>query len=64
MNYNARYYESLCCEPTTEFHIRFPYNILDVKLRLKPEKKRNTDKNLSDEPQKQLQKINKTLKTT
>ena len=32
MNYNTSYHESLGCEPTTVFHGRIPYNILDFKL--------------------------------
>ena len=40
MNYNTSYHESLGCEPTTVFHGRIPYNILDIKLGLKPELKK------------------------
>ena len=36
MNYNTSYHESLGGEPTTVFHGRIPYNILDIKLGLKP----------------------------
>ena len=38
MNYNTSYHESLGCEPTTVFHGRIPYNILDIRLGLKPKK--------------------------
>ena len=40
MNYNTSYHESLGCQPTTVFHGRIPYNILDIKLGLKPEWKK------------------------
>ena len=44
MNYNTSYHESLGCEPTTVFHGRIPYNILDIKLGLKPKwKNDNTE---------------------
>ena len=36
MNYNTSYHESSGCEPTTVFHGRIPYNILDNKPGLKP----------------------------
>ena len=36
MNYNTTYHESLGCEPSTVFHGRVPYNVLDLKLGLKP----------------------------
>ena len=40
MNYNTSYHESLGCEPTTVFQGRIPYNILDIKLGLKPKSKK------------------------
>ena len=52
MNYNTRYHESLGCEPTTVFHGRIPYNILDIKLGLKPEWKKDANEDLTDELQK------------
>ena len=54
MNYNTSYHESLGCEPTTVFRGSFSYNILDIKLGLKPEKKRNADEDLADNLQKQI----------
>ena len=43
MNYNTSYYENLGCEPTTVFHGRIPYNILDINLGLKPEWKKDNN---------------------
>ena len=40
MNYNTSYHESLGSEPTTVFHERIPYNMLDIELELKPMEKR------------------------
>ena len=36
MNYNTTYHERLGCEPSTVFHGRIPYNILDLKLGIRP----------------------------
>ena len=36
MNYNTTYHETLGCEPSTVFHGRIPYNVLDLKLGIKP----------------------------
>ena len=37
INWNTSYPDSLGCELTTVFHGRIPYNILDIRLGLKPE---------------------------
>ena len=52
INYNTSYHESLGCEPKTVFHGRIPYNILDIKLGLKPEWKKDNNKDLTDQRQK------------
>ena len=57
MNYNTSYHESLGCEPTTVFHGRIPYNILVIKLGLKPEWKKDNNEELMDELQKQTAEI-------
>ena len=62
MNYNTSYHESLGCEPTTVFHGRIPYNILDIKLGLKPEWKKDTNEDLTDELQKQIAEIHQSAK--
>ena len=56
-NYNTSYHESLGCEPTTVFHGRIPYNILDIKLGLKPERNKDNNEDLKDELQKQIAEI-------
>ena len=63
MNYNTSYHESLGCEPTTVFHGRIPYNILDIKLGLKPEWKKDANEDLTDELQKQIAEIHQAAKT-
>ena len=54
MNYNTSYHENLGCEPTTVFHGRIPYNILDIKLGLKPNWEKDSNEELTDQLQKQL----------
>ena len=38
LNYNTSYHFSLGCEPSRVFHGRIPYNILDLKLVIRPQK--------------------------
>ena len=37
LNYNTSYHTSIGCEPSRVFHGRIPYNILDIKLRIRPQ---------------------------
>ena len=62
MNYNIRYHESLGCEPTTVFHGRIPYNILDIKLGLKPEWKKHNNEELTDKLHKEIAEIHQEAK--
>ena len=62
MNYNSSYLESLGCEPTTVYHGRIPYNIIDIKLGLKPEWKKDANEVLTDELQKQTAEIHQSAK--
>ena len=38
LNYNTSYHSSIGCEPSKVFHGRIPYNILDLKLGIRPQK--------------------------
>ena len=62
MNYNTSYHESLGCEPTTVFHGRIPYNILDMKFGLKPNWEKHSNEELTDQLQKQIAEIHKAAK--
>ena len=62
MNYITSYHESLGCEPTTVFHGRIPYNILDIKLGLKPNWKNDHNEELPDQLQKQKAEIHQAAK--
>ena len=37
LNYNTSYHESIDCEPSRVFHGRIPYNILDLKMGIRPQ---------------------------
>ena len=37
LNYNTSYHTSIGCEPSRVFHGRIPYNVLDLKLRIRPQ---------------------------
>ena len=37
LNYNTSYHTSIGCEPSRIFHGRFPYNLLDLKLGIRPQ---------------------------
>ena len=37
LNYNTSYHTSIGCEPSRDFHGRIPYNILDLKLGIRPQ---------------------------
>ena len=38
LNYNTSYHTSIGCEPSRVFHGRVPYNILDLKLGIRPQR--------------------------
>ena len=38
LNYNTAYHSSIGCEPSRVFHGRIPYNTLDLKLGIRPQK--------------------------
>ena len=37
LNYNTSYHASIGCEPSRVFHGRIPYNILDLKMGIRPQ---------------------------
>ena len=61
-NDNTSYHGNLCCEPTTVFHGRIPYNILDIKRGLKPEWKKDNNEDPTDELQKQIAELHESAK--
>ena len=62
MTYNTSYRENLGCEPTTVFHGRIRYNILDIKLGLKLDWKKDNSEDLANELQKHIAEIHQAAK--
>ena len=56
MNYNTTYHENLGCEPSTVFHGRIPYKVLDLTFGLKPQWQRQQNTALADQLLKQTEK--------
>ena len=57
MNYNTTYHKNLGCEQSTVFHERIPYNVLDLKFRLKPQWQRQQNTAVADQLLKQTEEI-------
>ena len=62
MNYNTTYHETLGCEPSTVFHGRIPYNVLDLKLGIKPKRKTTPNSDIEEQLQKQIDEVRATAR--
>ena len=62
MNYNTTYHETLRCEPSTVFHGRIAYNVLDLKLGIRPKWKTTPNSNIAEQLQKQIDDVRATAK--
>ena len=62
MNNNTTYHETLGCEPSTVFHGRIPYNVLDLKLGIKPKWKTTPKSDIAEQLQKQIDEVRATSK--
>ena len=60
MNYNTTYHETLGCEPSSVFHGRIPYNVLDLKLGIKPKLKTTPNSDIAEQVQKQIDAVRAT----
>ena len=60
MNYKTTYHETLGCEPSTVFHGRLPYNVLDLKLGIKPKWKTTPNSDIVEQLQKQIDEVRAT----
>ena len=49
LNYNTSYHASIGCEPSRVFHGRIPYNILDIKLGIRPQKNPPPDSQIAQD---------------
>ena len=50
LNYNTSYHSSIGCEPSRVFHGRIPYNILDLKMGIRPKQIPSPDSNCTRRP--------------
>ena len=57
LNYNNSYHSSIGCEPSRVFHGRIPYNILDLKMGIRPEKIPSSDSEIAQDVFEQTEKI-------
>ena len=62
MNYNTTYHEILGCQPSTVFHGRIPYIVLDLKLGIKPKWKTTPYSDIAEQHQKQIDEVRATAK--
>ena len=62
MNYNTTYHETLGCEPSTVFHGRKPFNVLDSKLGIKPKWKTTPNSDIAEQLEKQIDEVRPTAK--
>ena len=62
MNYNTTYHETIGCEPSTVFHGRIPYNVLDLKLGIKRKWKATPNSDIVEQLQKQIEEVRATAK--
>ena len=49
LNYNTFYHASIGCEPSRVFHGRIPYNILDLKMGIRPQKNPSPDSQIAQD---------------
>ena len=57
LNYNTSYHSSIGCEPSRVFHGRIPYNILDLKMGIRPQKTSSPDSEIAQDVLEQTEKI-------
>ena len=62
MNYNTTYHKTVGCEPSTVFHGRTPYHVLDLKLGIKPKWKTTPNSDIAEQLQKQIDEVRATAK--
>ena len=57
LNYNTSYHTSIGCEPSRVFHGRIPYNVLDLKLGIRPQQELIPTSELAQEFLEQTERI-------
>ena len=49
LNHNTSYHSSIGCEPSRVFHGRIPYNVLDLKLGIRPQRANDSESNAAQD---------------
>ena len=57
LNYNTSYHTSIGCEPSTAFHGGVPYDVLDLKMGIRPQKMHTPNSQFSEDFLKQTEMI-------
>ena len=57
LNYNTSYHTSIGCEPSGVFHGRVPYNVLDLKMAIRPQKNPTLNSQIAEDVFKQMEMI-------
>ena len=57
LNYNTSYHTSIGCEPNRVFHARVPYNVLDLKMGIRPQKIPSPNSQTAEDVLKQTEKF-------
>ena len=62
LSYNTSYHKSIGCEPSRVFHGRIPYNILDLKLGIRPQQQPIPTSQIAQEILEQTEKIHQDVR--
>ena len=57
LNYNTSYHANIGCEPSRVFHGRIPYNVLDLKMCIRPQKITSPDSQIAQDLLEQTERI-------
>ena len=57
INYNTSHHSNIGCEPSRAFHGRIPYNILDLKMGIRPQKTSSPDSEFAEDVLEQTEAI-------
>ena len=62
LHYNTSYHKSIGCEPSRVFHSRIPYNILDLKLEVRPQQQPIPKSQIAQDVLDQTEKIHQAVR--
>ena len=62
LNHNTSYHSSIGCEPSRVFHGRVPYNVLDLKLGIRPQRTSEPDSEVAQDVLKQTEIIHEDVR--